>query len=63
MQARGKGYRGDEEGIEPIYQLEAGGSVASWVARPHNYARLQVLLVLRKTQWAHLLIRTFTPGP
>ncbi len=47
-QARGKGYRGDEEGIEPIYQLEAGSSVASWVTQPHNYARMQVIILMRR---------------
>ncbi len=55
-QTRGKGYRGEEEGIEPIYQLEVGSSVANWVTRPHNYARMQVFLLMwRLPSLAHLL--------
>ena len=41
LQARGKGYRGDSEGVESIFGLEAGGDAATWANRPHNYARMQ----------------------
>ena len=61
QQARGKGYRGDEEGIEPMFQLEAGSSVASWVARPHNYARMQVLLMMQNLSSAWLLTLSCMP--
>ena len=43
VQAHGKGYRGDWEGIEPVYGLEPDSDLPAWVGRPHNYARLQVL--------------------
>ena len=40
-QARGKGYRGDTEGVEPVFGLEAGSDTAAWANRPQNYARMQ----------------------
>ncbi len=43
-QVRGKGYRGDSEGVESVFGLEAGSDTAAWANRPHNYARMQARL-------------------